>query len=71
MGFFLQNGYTANFSESCMCVGGYSCWKCRNVWFFLELYSVVSFSETYTVFLCLDYENVKCDFMKSISEVKI
>lgn len=70
LGFFWKNGCTTNFSILHLCAGGYSCWKSKNVWLVLELCSVASFSETYTVFLCLDYENVKCDCVKSISEVK-
>lgn len=70
-GFFWKNGCRTNCSVSCICAGGYSCWKCKNVWLVLKLCSVASFSEIYTVFLCLHYENVKRDCVKSISEGKI
>lgn len=69
-GCFWKTGCTTNCLVFCICAGGYSCWKCKNVWLVPELCSVTSFSETYTVFLCLNCENVKCDCVKSLSEVK-
>lgn len=33
----------------------------------LEIHSEASCSESYTVFLCLDYENVKCNCLKSLN----